>query len=154
MEIKALVDEDFINYRKCSMFIGFPHCDWKCGEKLCQNSALNRAPGRTVLAEELLVRYNQNPLSEAITVGGLEPFDDFDDLYLLVKTFRTGGVKDPFVIYTGYNQEELNEEVQKLSEFPNIIIKFGRFIPGDQPHFDEVLGVNLASVNQHAEVIS
>ena len=36
----------------------------------------------------------------------------------------------------------------------NIIIKYGRFIPDQQPHYDEILGVNLASSNQGAEKIS
>ena len=34
MRIKFLVDEDFVNYKKPSMFIGFPSCTWKC-EKEC-----------------------------------------------------------------------------------------------------------------------
>ena len=38
--------------------------------------------------------------------------------------------------------------------YSNIIIKFGRFIPNREPHFDEVLGVNLASNNQYAKRIS
>jgi hypothetical protein len=38
--------------------------------------------------------------------------------------------------------------------FDNIIVKFGRFIPDDEKRFDEVLGVELASHNQYAEVIS
>ena len=43
MIIKQLVDEDFVNYKKPSMFIGFPTCDWKCEREcghqgLCQNS--------------------------------------------------------------------------------------------------------------------
>ena len=37
---------------------------------------------------------------------------------------------------------------------PNIIIKFGRFVPMQQPHFDPILGVNLASDNQYAKQIS
>ena len=38
----------------------------------------------------------------------------------------------------------------RLSKFANVIIKFGRFIPNQKPHFDEVLGVELASPNQYA----
>ena len=40
------------------------------------------------------------------------------------------------------------------SGFPNVIIKYGRYIPGHQPHYDPVLGVYLASDNQYAERIS
>ena len=52
-----------------------------------------------------------------------------------------------------YFNEILNK-VTVLKRFPNIIIKFGRYIPNQQPHYDEVLGVNLASDNQYAERIS
>ena len=30
MLIKDIIDEDFINYKKPSMFIGTVKCDWKC----------------------------------------------------------------------------------------------------------------------------
>lgn len=58
------------------------------------------------------------------------------------------------VIYTGYTQDEVEDEVKLLSEFENIIIKFGRFRPNQTPHRDEVLGVNLVSDNQYAIKIS
>jgi hypothetical protein len=59
------------------------------------------------------------------------------------------------VIYSGYYKHELpTEYIQRLQIVPNIIVKFGRFIPNEQPHYDEVLGVKLASSNQYAEVIS
>jgi hypothetical protein len=35
MEIKGLVDEDFVNYYKVGMFIIFPNCTFKCGKKNC-----------------------------------------------------------------------------------------------------------------------
>jgi hypothetical protein len=41
-----------------------------------------------------------------------------------------------------------------LCQFSNIIIKFGRFRPGQEPHYDEVLGVKLASDNQYAKRVS
>ena len=41
-----------------------------------------------------------------------------------------------------------------LYDYKNIIIKYGRYIPNQTPHRDEVLGVNLASDNQYAERIS
>jgi hypothetical protein len=43
---------------------------------------------------------------------------------------------------------------EQLKSFSNIIIKFGRFIPNQEPHYDEVLGVKLASDNQYARRIS
>lgn len=41
-----------------------------------------------------------------------------------------------------------------LKKYKNIIVKFGRYIPNQKKHFDPVLGVELASDNQHAEKLS
>ena len=58
---------------------------------------------------------------------------------------------DDIVIYTGYTEEEIKDKVKWLSLYENIIIKFGRFVPNAEKHFDEVLGVELASPNQYAK---
>ena len=48
MKIKGLVDEDFVQYQKPSMFIIAPYCSFKCdkeaGCEVCQNSDLAAAP--------------------------------------------------------------------------------------------------------------
>jgi hypothetical protein len=99
-------------------------------------------------AKEIVKRYTHNPISEAIVMQGLEPFDSFDDLVDLIKHF-TEASDDDIVIYTGYYEDEIQPYVNKLkADFKNIIVKFGRYIPDQQSHYDEVLGVNLASDNQ------
>ena len=148
IEIKAILDEDFVNYRKCSMFIGFPKCSFKCGEGLCQNSALATAESKQISAEDLVNRYLSNPLSEAIVIGGLEPFDTYEQLKELVTAFRKKTFDD-IVIYTGYEPEEIIEEIQGIWHFPNMYFKFGRYIPEKPSRFDEILGVTLASDNQY-----
>ena len=157
MQIKFLVDEDFVNYKKPSMFIGFPHCTFKCdrecGEDICQNSPLVRQPNIDVEIENIVKRYIENPITEAVVIGGLEPFDDWQDLLLLITCLRFI-TTDDIVIYTGYNENEILKEISFLEVFPNIIIKFGRFIPHSSPRFDEILGIELQSDNQYAKVIS
>ena len=158
MLVKNIIQEDFANYKTCSMFIGFPSCTWKCerdcGLKgLCQNAELAKAPTIAIPMAELLLTYQNNPLSHAIVCGGLEPFDSWDSLQYLVETFRVV-VTDPIVIYTGYTKEELSDKIEWLKQYKNIIIKFGRFRPNEESHYDELLGVNLASSNQYAERIS
>ena len=32
-----------------------------------------------------------------------------------------------------------------------VIVKYGRFRPNQEPHYDEVLGIKLASINQYAK---
>lgn len=157
MFIKYLIDEDIVNYKKTSIFISFPFCDFKCdrecGMQVCQNSSLNNAPNIEIDTSSIIHRYMNNPLTTAIVFGGLEPLDSWNELKLLVKKFRKQTLDD-IVIYTGYKEEEISEQVLWLKQFKNIVIKFGRFVPNQSPHYDEVLGVNLASDSQYAKKVS
>ena len=92
-----------------------------------------------------------NPITEAIVCGGLEPFDSWEDLKCLIMNLRYY-TPDDIVIYTGYREYEVNrEKIDWLDLYGNIIIKFGRFIPDQPGRYDEILGVNLASNNQYAK---
>lgn len=163
MLIKGLVEEDFIQYKKPSMFIAFPFCTFKCdneaGCTICQNSALANEPNIDISTIELVSRYVKNPITKAIVMGGLEPFDS-RMLKKLIAEFRKY-TEDDIVIYTGYTEDELESTLfngslvlDELREYNNIIIKFGRFVPNQEKHYDEVLGVELASPNQYARRIS
>lgn len=161
MIIKELKDEDFVNYKKPSMFIAFPSCTFKCekecGQKMCQNSALAKSPNIFITESKLCARYLSNPITNAIVCGGLEPMDSFEELYSFICTLRFQyQCNDDVVVYTGYTKEECekNNWLYQLSHISNIVIKFGRFIPNQKPHYDEVLGVKLMSDNQKAERIS
>lgn len=160
IKLKNLVEEDFVNYKKISMFLGTSICDWKCcldgnfDKSICQNHALGESSAREFDIEFLYNRYKGNNLSESIVFGGLEPFLQFEELLSFIQYFRDRNCLDDIVIYTGYYKEEIEDKIQKLQEYPNIIIKYGRFIPNQESHFDEILGVKLASENQYAEKIS
>ena len=157
MIIKGIQDEDFVNYKKPSMFISFPSCTWKCdrecGKKVCQNGTLATTPNIEIDVKILVDRYINNPITKAVVCGGLEPFDTWDDLQRFIIELRQKS-QDDIVIYTGYKKEEISYAVDWLHLFPNIIVKFGRFVPDQQKHYDEVLGIYLASDNQYAERIS
>ena len=156
MIIKGIIDEDFINYKKPSMTIEFPYCSFKCdkecGQQVCQNSALVNEPNISVSVYKIIDRYLNNPITKAVVCQGLEPFDSKDDLYVFIDRFRRR-IDDPIIIYTGYTEEELKNELPILEQFGNIIIKFGRFIPNSLHKFDNILGVELASNNQYAKFI-
>ena len=159
MIVKEIRDEDFTSYKKPSMVIGFPSCTFKCerecGQKMCQNSSLIQAPDVEISVDALVNRYINNPITRAVICAGLEPFDSFEDLFRFIFHLRVKGCNDEVVIYTGYYKNEISEEyLKRLRIVPNIIIKWGRFIPNQQPHFDKILGIGLASDNQYAEVIS
>lgn len=157
MLIKGIIDEDFINYKKPCMVIEFPYCSFKCdkecGKQVCQNGALANSPNIDIERMDLINRYLKNDITQSVVMQGLEPFDSWDDLISFIFLFRCY-TNDDIVIYTGYNLSELEEKVELLSYFDNIIIKFGRYIPNKQSHYDNVLGVNLASDNQYAVKIS
>ena len=157
MKIKTLLDEDFVNYKKSSMFIGFPYCTFKCdkecGKQVCQNSALANSQGIEISITSLIDRYINNPITEAIVCGGLEPFDTYQQLLEFITELRKQ-TDDDIVIYTGYYKNEIQDYINELMQFKNIIIKFGRYIPNQKKHFDNVLEINLASDNQYAEKIS
>ena len=153
MKIKGLITEDFVNYKKASMTIIFPYCTFKCGKDYCQNSSLAKTPIIEISIDDLVNRYINNPITEAVVMQGLEPFDSWNDLKKFVQKLREYN-NDDIVIYTGYNKDEVIEYVKELSVYPNIIVKFGRYIPNQEKHYDDVLGVYLASNNQYAERIS
>ena len=157
MIIKGIQEEDFINYKKPSMFISFSSCTWKCekecGKKVCQNGTLATTPNINIGVKTIVNKYINNPITKSIVCGGLEPFDTFDDLLQLIAYLRVL-TDDDIVIYTGYYKEEIADRIALLSKYKNMVIKYGRYIPDQKEHYDEVLGVYLASENQYAERIS
>ena len=158
IKIRGLIEEDFVNYKKPSIYIAFPYCTFKCdkecGYSVCQNSSLVTNSEIINIDEQKIVnRYIDNPITTSIVISGLEPFDSYKDLFILIKAFREKTLDD-IVIYTGYNKNEIENSIEELKQFKNIFIKFGRFIPNQQKHYDNILQVNLASPNQYGEKIS
>jgi pyruvate-formate lyase-activating enzyme len=157
MLIKNIDECDFVNYKKISMFIIFPFCTFKCdkefGVTLCQNWSLVKEPNLNISNEEIINRYINNPITKSIVMGGLEPFESWDEVYSFIEDFRMV-CDDDIVIYTGFNESEILDKIDKLKRFKNIIIKFGRYKPNQEKHYDDVLGVKLASDNQYAKKIS
>ena len=174
MKLVNLIEEDFTNYKEPGMFLGFPFCSGKCnttigGPPLCQNHKLRRAKLIDISAKEIITRYYNNPISKCLIFGGLEPFDSFPDVVEIIDklhncdTFLPYGIKrtenggyrtvhdEVVVIYTGYYPWEIEDKLYELSKFDpyeNILIKFGRYLPNYEPHYDRNLGVKLASDNQ------
>lgn len=155
IRVKNIIDEDFLQYKKPSMFIGFSRCNFKCGKALCQNSALALSRDISVSTSMICERYNQNPITKAVVLGGLDPFDTPEECYHFCYDFRLSTMDD-IVIYTGYTEEEITSHemlrlyFEKIIALKNIIIKYGRFVPNQESHYDKILGVNLASPNQYA----
>ena len=160
MRLRGVVAEDFCNYKLPSLFLVTCFCDWKCCTEngldisVCQNSDLIQQPVRSFSVLDLYNAYNSNNITKAVVIGGLEPFLQFDEIFRLIKFFRIQNELCDFVIYTGYNQDEIQDKLEVLSEYKNIIVKLGRYIPNTNPKYDKILGVTLASDNQYAIRIS
>ncbi len=155
MLIKGILDYDGVNYKEPCLTVLFPHCSFKCdkdnGCQICQNWALRLEDNYDLTYEEI-VSYFDNPLTKAFCFQGLEPLDSWEDLISLVAFIRER-YNNTIVIYTGYNKEEKQQEAALLKEYGNIIIKWGRYLLNSESRFDDVLGVELASSNQYAEVL-
>lgn len=168
MKVKFVIDEDFVNYKYPSMFIGSTSCNFKCdrenGCQYCQNAALVHEPDIEISKETLIERFMLNPITKAIVFGGLEPLDSPVELVGFIDCARRQyHCMAPIVIYTGYTEEEVvsghfkedNSALKTIIDFilsqPNIVFKFGRFRPNQESHHDEVLGVKLASDNQYGK---
>lgn len=157
MQVIAIKEEDVVNYKDISMFIALPYCSGKCWKELgldcsiCQNEELRNQPIININIDDLINKYDNNPLTSAIVFGGMEPFDSFEDIRCFLLNFRYRH-PDPVVIYTGYTEDEVKEKFSSIYLYENIIIKYGRYIPNQKPHYDEILGVNLASDNQYAKI--
>ena len=160
MRVKAIVAEDFVNYKFPSMFITTCFCDWKCCAELgidigvCQNAPLAQSENKDIDNQIIYEQFIKNPITKAVVIGGLEPIIQINEVIDLINLFRTNGENCPFIIYTGYYPNEISKTLKHLKQYKNIIIKFGRDIPNRPKRYDDILGIDLFSDNQYAEVIS
>lgn len=169
MKISFLTDTDVVNYQKTSMVIGMPYCDGKCWKdlnqsggnydwSLCHNHGLVNEPSLDVEINDLASRYVSNPMTHAVVFAGMEPLLSIDQVVAFILYLRGASrCEDDIVVYTGYNEDE-KQSIQfinllKTAGVNNVIMKFGRYVPGQEAHFDPVLGVKLASDNQYARKI-
>ena len=159
IRLKGIVIEDLVNYKKPSMFLVTSTCNWKCcneggfDKKVCQNSSLISAPTKEIDIDNIVKLYLGDPLTQAVVIGGLEPFEQFEEIVSFIEYFRQFS-EDDIVIYTGYYEKEIYSMVEELKAYSNIVIKFGRYVPNQKPHLDKELGINLASDNQYGKRIS
>ena len=90
---------DFINYKKASMVISMPKCDFKCnrecnGDIVCQNYSLRDSKIIDIDIDKLVSKYINDPYTSAIIFSGFEPFyripynNDIDKNYLIDTRLR------------------------------------------------------------------
>jgi len=161
IELKGIIWEDMVNYKKICTTLMFPKCNWKCdienGVQLCQNKGLAATPSQWHDTDIIMDMYKKNPISEAIVLQGLEPLDSPIDCYIVAAALQRWDIKDDLIIYTGYYpyEKDISWIVDAIAFLTpgHLIVKWGRYIPNQPSHYDPILGINLASSNQYAEVI-
>lgn len=158
MKVRTIVTEDYTNYKLPSMFVGCIYCDGKCCREgnfplsTCINNEWMDTNVIEISDDELISLYLSNPITSAIVFGLLEPMLQADDIRQFVRKLRVNyHCNDIVVIYTGYTENEVSALTSAITALGNVIIKYGRFTPNCESHYDEVLGVNLASPNQYAK---
>lgn len=148
---------DLVNYKKATFNIASGiSCTFKCGQDICQNFELSKKQPITCNIDDIIKRYMNQNISHTITFQGLEVLDNLKQLLWFIYYFRQQS-SDTIIIWTGYTKEECSDLIyliQNKMKWENITIKFGRYIPNQEKHYDETLGVYLASDNQKAERIS
>lgn len=159
MKLKTYVDESCEYYKYPVLLIATTTCDFKCCVEsgipiaVCQNEPWLNKPTYEIPNIMLIQTYNNNPITKAICFAGFEPFKQFEEVKTFISEFRETN-DDPVILYTGYYKSEIEDKIEQLQKFSNIIVKFGRFKPNEPHHTDPILGVELASTNQYAEKIS
>ena len=160
MIVKLVKQDDFVQYKKPCVVVCFPNCTWKCCTEagiptsVCQNQEMCGLKDIDITPEDVYNLYKESLFAESICCSGLEPMLQFDDVLSLLKYFREHDCNADFVVYTGYYRNEIEDKIEQLAKYKNVIVKFGRYVPNQARHYDEVLGVWLASDNQYAERIS
>lgn len=161
LDVFDINDCDFINYKEPTFIIyaGIT-CSFKCekeyGKNICHNSYLSNKKPINYSIDKCIDMYKEQSLTHTITIQGLEPLDNLKQVLWLIHKVRAQ-CDDIIIIWTGYTIDECEDLIYLIKDkmnWKNIIFKFGRFIPDQKPHFDEVLGVNLASDNQYGVKIS
>ena len=153
IRVKDVV-EVFQDYKKSALLFSCCFCDWKCCKEagipisVCQNQSI--CSQRTItLSFESVLRMVNNSITDAIIFGGLEPFEQIDEVVRCIEYLRFNFVSKPVIIYTGFYPEEINENTLDRLSLSHVILKCGRYIPNLPPVYDEVLGITLASNNQY-----
>lgn len=155
MQLKQIIDESFGDYKQASMLLVTPECTGKC--EGCQNTHLAQLETKNFPDEEIWKRFEKNPFTKAIVMGGLEPFCHIDEVVAFIFSGIERGQDVPIVIYTGYEVDELSlirsQFIQRAKEYRGpVIVKFGRYIPNQTPVYNKHLGVTLASPNQYSVI--
>lgn len=156
----SLIDvktDDTTDYKNTSLLLVFPTCKGKC--EGCQNWKLFNVKSKQYLLKSIIELYKNMKTHKAIVCAGLEPFDSFLELKVLFEEILKLNKITDFIIYTGYDKEEISFSVKELLKIykkynsytkNKLIIKYGRYDKNkSEKWYSHSLGVDLATNNQY-----
>lgn len=155
--------DDITDFKETSILLVFPFCSGKCGKSCHNYKLIGQNNYKEYNINSIVNLYNRCSMHNAVVCAGLEPFDSFDELKLLVKQLFLNRKKSvSLVIYTGYELSEIKNKVEQLINlvqgYPEtsksinnkLFIKFGRYEKDKKEYwYSTFLGVELATSNQY-----
>ena len=157
LDVFTINECDLVNYKDPTFMIASGisctfKCERECGERVCQTHPRLKEEVINYTISNAIWRYDRQSLSTSITFQGLEPLDNIIQLIWFLVEFRKNH-NDKVIIWTGYTEDECEPFINLLKELniSNIIIKFGRYVPNKESHFDELLGVILSNPEQYSK---
>lgn len=156
----SLIDvktDDTTDYKDTSLLLVFPTCKGKC--EGCQNWRLFNTESKKYSLKSIIDLYKNMETHKAIVCAGLEPFDSFIELKVLFEEILKLNKITDFIIYTGYEKEEISFLVDELLKIfkknstyseNKLIIKYGRYDKNkSEKWYSDSLDVDLATNNQY-----
>lgn len=117
-------------------------CNRNC--RNCFNQHLKNKPSIDMTADDIIAEVKKNPFNEGIILGGLEWFEQLDDMYILMKAAAESNLK--IMVYTGESYIKDESIFIECAKKVETYVKLGPYIetlPGRQMY-----GITLASKNQ------
>lgn len=118
------------------------NCNRNC--RNCFNQHLKNKPSIDMTADDIIAEVKKNPFNEGIILGGLEWFEQIDDMKVLMQTAANSGLK--IMVYTGFPVIKDETIFKECAKKVDTYLKIGPYIetlPGRQMY-----GITLASKNQ------
>lgn len=118
------------------------NCNRNC--RNCFNQHLKNKPSIDMTADDIIAEVKKNPFNEGIILGGLEWFEQIDDMKVLMQTAANSGLK--IMVYTGFPVIKDETIFKECAKKVDTYLKIGPYVetlPGRQMY-----GITLASKNQ------
>lgn len=110
----------------------------------CFNQHLKNKPSIDISVEDVIAEVKSNPFNQGVIFGGLEWYNQKDDLYKLMRAAADAGLK--IMVYTGKTTIDDKMIFEECAKKVDTYLKLGPYI--DNLPSTVMYGITLASNNQ------